>query len=270
MKPITKTPENWATDWIIQAINDVKSHINKHCFNQKLIQELLEQIDFIKQNIEMILTNNCSCTNSELLDHNKKQEQGLENKVKKLQAENKKLRKLIYTDSLTWIYNRYWFDTWLERKINRVQTNVEKKDISLGIIDIDSFKSINDTYWHSYGDEVLIFVSNFIQQYLDNKNEILFRYGWEEFAIISTSIKEELQKKLEKILAKLQQQKFPLSDGKHSLTITFSWWVSQTNRKQSKVDGQSLIIKADKMLYFAKQSWKNQIAWWSKKETVTI
>lgn len=85
------------------------------------------------------------------------------------------------TDSLTALYNRTKFDAECRKRLACPTTNI----FSLVIFDIDNFKRINDSYGHSFGDEVLKGVAQRIQENLRD-NDILARWGGEEFVALLT------------------------------------------------------------------------------------
>lgn len=114
-----------------------------------------------------------------------------------------KLNHYASTDSLTGVYNRRSFAKKAEDKI--LQAKTYKLPLSFMILDLDNFKHINDTYGHLLGDEVVIHVSNVLQNNI-KQNYILGRYGGEEFIILmpetnieeAVDVAEELRQKIEK------------------------------------------------------------------------
>ncbi|MBD7970793.1 diguanylate cyclase [Paenibacillus sp. Sa2BVA9] len=91
------------------------------------------------------------------------------------------MERLSKTDALTNLYNHRTFQEYLDHVIELCETN--KMPLQIAIIDIDNFKSINDTYGHAVGDIILKRVAGILQQSLTS-NEIIARYGGEEFAIL--------------------------------------------------------------------------------------
>lgn len=103
--------------------------------------------------------------------------------IKKINFMYTQTRQLSITDGLTNLYNRRHFEMTFEREFKRSRRY--KSDLSLAVIDIDLFKTFNDTYGHSCGDYVLkelayLLVQNFRQ------TDMIFRYGGEEFVILLT------------------------------------------------------------------------------------
>lgn len=99
------------------------------------------------------------------------------------------LEEKIYTDTLTKVFNREKFNIDLENRLNLFQQSGES--FTLVLIDIDYFKKINDNYGHSFGDFTLVEISNVILGSI-SKKETLYRWGGEEFAILSSQNKNEV------------------------------------------------------------------------------
>lgn len=152
------------------------------------------------------------------------------------------LQELVCIDSLTQVYNRKMFLTFLTKELKSYQrwirdiqsasefdssetiTELKKQTISLLLLDIDHFKRINDTYGHIIGDYVLSALGTFLNRTL-RESDIIGRYGGEEFVIllpstdlkgafeigeklrekISTQLPEFICKKIETAIAKLEK-----------------------------------------------------------------
>ena len=99
-----------------------------------------------------------------------------------LEAANQQLRVQVMTDSLTGIANRRRFDEMLGFEFRRAQRLQEP--LSLLMIDIDHFKSFNDSFGHSVGDECLRAVATALDRALRRPGDLVGRYGGEEFAIL--------------------------------------------------------------------------------------
>jgi len=93
-----------------------------------------------------------------------------------------KLEFMSAVDALTGVANRRRFDEYLDQEWRRGNRN--EYPLSLLMIDIDHFKSYNDTYGHQQGDECLRNVAHEIQQHLRRPSDMVARYGGEEFSII--------------------------------------------------------------------------------------
>ena len=96
------------------------------------------------------------------------------NKKYNFQSQREKTWELLYTDSLTGIYNRRYYDDYIQNAEN-VQ--------GIAMIDVDNFKSINDNYGHSVGDIVLQKIAKKIVSCVRGTDAVV-RYGGDEFAVI--------------------------------------------------------------------------------------
>lgn len=176
--------------------------------------------------------------------------------IQQLTSSNSKLGQLIQeartlsiTDALTGLFNRRYFDMVLRKEINQAQRN--NYDFCLAFIDIDNFKTINDTYGHPCGDEFLIVVANALRESISRSNDIIFRIGGDEFAVILAIQSDKAKSFFEKIQSKFnknnQYEQVSLSIGLVALQPTHS------------TEYQSIISTADQCLYQAKNAGKNQI-----------
>lgn len=149
-----------------------------------------------------------------------------------------KNKKYSNQDDLTRGYNRRYIFEKLKNIIN-------KEDFYLGIIDIDYFKKINDTYGHLIGDEIIIEIHEEIKKVFNEKNEITARIGGEEFMVITKKDKFE---KLRKII---ENKLFTM----HNIKLTVSIGV-QTNKRKTI---EQIYNEADVLLYEAKSAGRNNV-----------
>jgi len=164
---------------------------------------------------------------------------------------------LINIDPLTDIKNRRKFEIDLEKTIKI--TNREKNNPWIVMIDIDYFKKINDNYWHTTWDEILIQFTQLIKKNI-RETDSFYRIWWEEFVLITSTIKKKLNvhKFLQKIRKSISENDFK-SENNESIKITCSMWYCQIkNNKREKI-----IQKADDALYKAKKQWRNQVCDWN-------
>jgi len=101
--------------------------------------------------------------------------------MQQLREEMESVRKEAMTDALTGISNRKLFDVEFYRMVN--EAHVEKKPLTLLMIDIDFFKSFNDSYGHQVGDQVLKLVARTLKDGVKGR-DLPARYGGEEFAVV--------------------------------------------------------------------------------------
>jgi two-component system cell cycle response regulator len=156
-------------------------------------------------------------------------------------------------DPLTGLYNRRYFLEQLSIEISFSLRN--QMPLSLIIMDIDRFKSINDTYGHPVGDEVLIGFAAKLTSTL-RKEDVLARFGGEEFALLCRGLSIEgglaAAKRL-RILIETSR----ISTSQPTLPVTFSAGVSALSPTLLGVD--ALIASADRGLYEAKRSGRNRV-----------
>lgn len=172
--------------------------------------------------------------------------------IKKINFMYTQTRQLSITDGLTNLYNRRHFEMTFEREFNRSRRY--KSDLSLAVIDIDLFKTFNDTYGHSCGDYVLkelayLLVQNFRQ------TDMIFRYGGEEFVILLTETPlENAVIPLERLRKAVEENRFRYKG--QDLKVTISGGISSNKDIENSWD---IFEKADKALYNAKENGRNQI-----------
>ena len=133
--------------------------------------------------------------------------------------------------------------------------------LSLILADIDYFKQYNDTYGHLLGDSCLKYVAQALQSGLDRENDLVARYGGEEFAIIlpDTNLSGAVAL-AHRIQDQIEQLQLPHASSLVSHYVTLSMGIVSLI---SSVDQspQNLVAATDQLLYRAKQSGRNQIAY---------
>ena len=165
------------------------------------------------------------------------------------------LKLLSITDSLTGLYNRRYFESSSEELLGISKRMNE--NFTIIMIDIDSFKQVNDTYGHSIGDNVLRKLSAKLKE-LSRESDVVCRYGGEEFVLLLA--KTDLQEALtfaEKIREEASLIKIATNKDEY-FTITLSLGVSQVDTKRD-VGIKVAVNKADEALYRAKNSGKNRV-----------
>ena len=121
-----------------------------------------------------------------------------------------------------------------------------------GLIDIDLFKSINDQFGHLFGDEILIIISRLLAETFSRQDDMVFRYGGEEFvAIVTATTREGADFIFERLRQKIENFNFPQID-KLTISIGFS------SAKQQQT-AANLLGEADQALYYAKKNGRNAI-----------
>ena len=182
-----------------------------------------------------------------------------------LKISEQKLYHMAYYDSLTGLHNKDWFVERLNQSIQAAKGSASL----LGVIflDLDSFKSINDTMGHSTGDNVLKMTAKRLSSCLRDGDTIA-RFGGDEFLILITNIKklEELKKITDRIIGAFDKC-MHVQDIEYFMTASAGVAVYPMDGE----DSETLIKNADTAMYEAKSGGKNQIVYCSpamKEETI--
>ncbi len=162
-------------------------------------------------------------------------------------------------DHLTSFYNRQAYNRMINPILfhsNRKEIYVEQKKsfTFLGIIDIDHFKEVNDVYGHLMGDEVLILFSQIIKNTFRH-DDLIFRYGGEEFVIIIKDINLQYAKSVfERCRKNVEKYEFP-QVGRITVSIGYT---SITGSG----DPLAVLDKADRALYYSKENGRNKCSFY--------
>ena len=173
---------------------------------------------------------------------------------------NEKLKQLGLTDALTGIHNRRYFMQRLEEEV--VRSLRQDLPVSCLFIDIDHFKSFNDIYGHSVGDQVLRYVAEIIKKQM-RLSDVLARYGGEEFAVLLTNTDAALGEEIaERIRSAISNALLNVETLNDDLNVTVSiGCTTMLKPVGSNVNtlGDSLLNSADQALYMAKDSGRNRV-----------
>jgi diguanylate cyclase (GGDEF)-like protein len=172
------------------------------------------------------------------------------------QLENtQKLLHYATRDFMTGLHNRRYFFEKTEPRFGTLESGSEK--FCVAMIDIDHFKSINDTYGHDAGDDAIIHVAELIQTNISAK-DMLARFGGEEFCIVLNSIEPDAAKRVcERIRKAIETEPLLLAD-KVSLKMTVSIGLNAFPENSKTLD--QAIAVADRKLYEAKNGGRNLVA----------
>lgn len=168
---------------------------------------------------------------------------------------NKKLERLVHLDSLTSCYSRHYVNTVLVNQRNG-RWNDPNFKYSLVIIDIDHFKNINDTYGHEVGDRAIVAIAQLLEDNSKSENgDCVIRHGGDEFIVLFNNVsRERFEKKLRAIARGAEAIHFTDYPDLH-LTVSMGgdYYISP---EQSLY--YDMVRRADKNLYFSKESGRNQ------------
>jgi len=167
---------------------------------------------------------------------------------------HEEIHRLTIQDGLTRICNKRALDEFLDREVFRTQRH--KRPLSVLMLDIDKFKSINDTYGHLCGDFVLRDLANCIGKNVRHE-DMFARYGGEEFCmvLVETSSDEAVDT-AERMRTAIENHPFLFESNTIQLTISIG---VSTTCGETTVTSQSLLATADRNLYEAKRAGRNRV-----------
>jgi diguanylate cyclase (GGDEF)-like protein/PAS domain S-box-containing protein len=191
------------------------------------------------------------------ISERKKAENQIKDLVSQLEIEKNAAQINSITDSLTGIANRRYFDIMLSSEFYRLKRSGET--LSLIMIDVDHFKKFNDHYGHVAGDECLIQIASVLKTIVGRSTDLVARFGGEEFVVILPETDVQGAKLLaEKILFEVENLKIFHAKSETSAYVTISLGVISV-KTINIVSPNQIIELADKALYRAKNSGRNQI-----------
>ena len=180
----------------------------------------------------------------------------LEIAAKKLKIANKKLENASYTDSLTNLHNRRYFNFIYDREVKRAKRN--HSYITFMMLDIDYFKQYNDTYGHVEGDFALKSVAKVLKDTLKRPGDYVFRLGGEEFGILLNDTDESNSANLAReVCDAIRYREIKHEASKVNQLLTVSIGVVCCVADEA-LDEEVLISRADEMLYEAKESGRDR------------
>jgi len=175
-----------------------------------------------------------------------------EGKIENLHYE--KMFDLATTDQLTQALNKQAILDNMREEFQRC--NSKSLPMTLVMLDIDHFKQINDTYGHPAGDQVLKEISSLIRNRMTRSQDLLGRYGGEEFLLLlrttplrlAVEIAERIRQAIEKL---------PITFDGNTIPVTVSLGVASLD--STSKTGDDLLAHADKALYDAKNQGRNRV-----------
>jgi diguanylate cyclase (GGDEF)-like protein len=170
---------------------------------------------------------------------------------RELEATNAKLKETSFKDEVTGLYNRRFFSLRLEEEISRFRRF--NHPVSVVVLDLDGFKSVNDEFGHAIGDETLRDIAQILMKHSRGIN-VVSRYGGDEFAVLLVETSKTGARlyadRIRHVVAT-----FPFSHGKN---VTASFGVSSLPDDEATTS-EGLFRAADEALYAAKRAGKNQV-----------
>lgn len=221
---------------------------NENMVLKDLHQDINHVDSIVKKTNENLTSLHQSTCNAQRAIKDKDDEslKAINHELSEMQKQINFLQKELFSDPLTGAYNRKWFaDYYL---------NDEKfqNDGFIAFLDLNKFKTINDTYGHIIGDQVLKYLVKFLQKELNHPGVDVIRYAGDEFIVLFTKGKTTVpnaDRTMKDVQEKLAKQKLKSSKIKE-LQFSFSYGLSPF-RKEQKVDEVLEIV--DELMYKNKQ-----------------
>ena len=174
-----------------------------------------------------------------------------------MNLEINKVRVIATTDKLTGGFTRKYYDEKFSELIEK--SKIRRNNFSVLMLDLDKLKTINDTYGHGKGDEVIKKVGAIIKSTI-RSTDIFGRYGGEEFVVILKDIGEKDALSIgEKIRKNVESMNVEGIKNPITLSIGISLYPNHSKFKEELVD------KADQALYHSKQTGRNKVSLWNHK-----
>jgi diguanylate cyclase (GGDEF)-like protein/putative nucleotidyltransferase with HDIG domain len=173
----------------------------------------------------------------------------------------RRMHQIATRDPLTGLFNRIRMEEELERawQLSRRYG----PDVSVVVIDLDHFKTLNDTYGHATGDDILRSFGD-IMRGAARATDILARYGGDEFVATLPRADEAAARAFcERLLQRTRDHVF--CPGTHRLSVSISIGMAASNNPSKPSSATELLAQADKALYQAKRSGRNRICVWREK-----
>lgn len=174
--------------------------------------------------------------------------------IAELEEAKKQLQEQANRDFLTKLYNRRYFNEIAQDLLHIAKR--EGKPLSVVLIDIDKFKTINDTYGHMVGDEVIKTLANTIVETV-RVSDIVARFGGEEFALLLPFTDMEGANNIaERIRKNVESQKIVVDNG-DIIQFTISLGIASILPADNNIEEP--LHRADKALYVAKENGRNMV-----------
>lgn len=242
--------------WITRPINQLASSANVLARNN-FRRKLPELSDFAPREIRQLgaalheLIGGLQQSHNTINELNESLQDKVYDATSQLRDANTQLTLLSQEDHLTTLSNRRHFETLLQESLETVPD--EDIQICLMLIDIDNFKTINDTYGHAAGDTVLSHIANLLKTIM-RPGDLTARYGGDEFVVQMNCAPEIGRKRAQDIRGAVEQSGIFWQE--HRISVTVSIGVLYAKASGIK-DFEDLMRLADEAMYEAKNGGRN-------------
>ena len=169
-------------------------------------------------------------------------------------GELRKAEQSAVTDALTGLGNRHSMENAFPREIR--QSTRSGESLSLMMLDLDNFKSLNDRYGHVAGDRILVAVADVLRTQV-HPGDILVRYGGDEFAVLLPTVSLEQARSIaERVRQTVRQTRIGAPSGAGTIPVTVSIGVAELRSGESL---EALLHAADDALYSAKKAGRDTV-----------
>lgn len=217
------------------------------------IQNLLSRFRLEREREELLAE--LRSKNAELASLNSSLEEKVHVRTRELEGLNARLSELAITDGLTGLYNHRHFRERLTLELER--SNRTGLPLSVLMIDVDSFKLYNDRHGHLAGDNALRGVAK-VLQHGRRANDVVGRYGGEEFAILLVDVASAAAKDVaDRIVSQIAEFPFEFGSFQPLGRLTISAGVSTA--PGDGVDAATVLMAADRALFAAKNAGRNTV-----------
>lgn len=173
-----------------------------------------------------------------------------------LQRELDETRERSYTDGLTRVSNRMYFEEQLALLAAEYDSSASPEPFCVMMVDLDQFKSVNDRFGHRIGDEILVLIASMLKANIKGR-DIVARYGGDEFAILlpqtpladAMALAEDMSKRI--AAREIKSKSSGASYGHMTVSVGAAQYVANEG-------GAKLIDRADSALYRAKKDGRNR------------
>lgn len=191
----------------------------------------------------------------------KRAEEAVQASNEMLERLNRRLRELATTDDLTGLFNRRHFLDMMGRELQR--RGRRPSDVALAMIDVDRFKTLNDSYGHAFGDRALKEVADVLRE-TARDTDVVARYAGDEFILLMPETRENqavaAARRIRECLARRT-----VKHGANSASLTLSIGVACLEAG-AEGTGDALAHRADMALYVAKDAGRDTVRAWSEVE----